>query len=78
MKQHGAAFEKASAEERKLDAIFVCTGGSSLLAGIAAAVKQVYPDTKVIGVEPHCNDLLSQATAAPPPLHACADRPPHV
>ncbi len=27
---------------------------------------QVYPDTKVIGVEPHCNDLLSQATAAPP------------
>ena len=45
MKQHGAAFEKASAEERKLDAIFVCTGGSSLLAGIAAAVKQVRPQS---------------------------------
>ena len=35
----------------ELDAIFVCCGGGSLLAGVAAYVKQVRPSVKVIGVE---------------------------
>ena len=34
-----------------LDAIFVCCGGGGMLAGIAAYVKRVRPDVKVIGVE---------------------------
>lgn len=34
-----------------LDAIFVCTGGGGMLAGIAAWVKQIRPSVKVIGVE---------------------------
>lgn len=35
-----------------LDAVFVPVGGGGLLAGIAAYVKYVWPDTRVIGVEP--------------------------
>lgn len=35
----------------RLDAIFVCCGGGGMLAGIAAYVKRVRPDVKVIGVE---------------------------
>ena len=34
-----------------IDAIFVCCGGGGMLAGIAAYVKRVRPDVKVIGVE---------------------------
>ena len=34
-----------------LDAIFVCCGGGGMLAGIAAYVKRVRPEVKVIGVE---------------------------
>jgi threonine dehydratase len=36
----------------KLDAIFVPVGGGGLLAGIAVYVKYLYPDVKIIGVEP--------------------------
>lgn len=35
-----------------IDAIFVPVGGGGLIAGVAAYVKALYPDTKVIGVEP--------------------------
>ena len=35
-----------------LDAIFVPVGGGGLISGVAAYVKQVRPDVKVIGVEP--------------------------
>lgn len=37
---------------RPPDAIFVPVGGGGLIAGVSAIVKSVYPDTKVIGVEP--------------------------
>ena len=36
---------------KNLDAIFVCVGGGGLLAGIAAFVKAIRPEVKVIGVE---------------------------
>lgn len=36
---------------RPLDVIFVCCGGGGMLAGIAAYVKRVRPNVKVIGVE---------------------------
>uniref|UniRef100_A0A7S0P4G0 Threonine dehydratase n=1 Tax=Calcidiscus leptoporus TaxID=127549 RepID=A0A7S0P4G0_9EUKA len=66
-RQHGRAVEDATggaANTHHLDAIFVCTGGSSLLAGIALAVKQVMPTTRVIGVEPADNNLLQQSLLA--------------
>ena len=34
-----------------LDVIFACVGGGGLLAGIAAYVKALRPEVKVIGVE---------------------------
>ncbi len=36
----------------KLDAVVVPLGGGGLLAGVAAAVKELRPDCRVIGVEP--------------------------
>jgi threonine dehydratase len=36
---------------RPLDTIFVCCGGGGMLAGIAAYVKRVRPNIKIIGVE---------------------------
>ena len=44
-----------------LDAIFLPVGGGSLLAGVAAAVKQLHPAVKVIGVEPESVDVLRQS-----------------
>ena len=35
-----------------IHAIFVPVGGGGLISGIAAYVKRLYPDTKIIGVEP--------------------------
>jgi len=61
-RQIGAAVEAAGGSiSDHLDAIFVCTGGSSLIAGIAASVKQIMPHTKVIGVEPENNNLLQRS-----------------
>jgi threonine dehydratase len=38
---------------KPLEAIFVAIGGGGLVAGIAACVKSLRPDIKIIGVEPH-------------------------
>jgi len=48
----------------EIDAIFVPVGGGGLIAGIAAYVKFVSPDTKVIGVEPDDADSLNHALKA--------------
>jgi threonine dehydratase len=37
---------------RPLDALFVPVGGGGLLAGVAAYVRYVWPETRIIGVEP--------------------------
>lgn len=38
--------------QHPLDALFVPVGGGGLLAGVAAYIKYVWPQTRVIGVEP--------------------------
>ncbi|MDR6180058.1 threonine dehydratase [Pseudomonas sp. SORGH_AS 211] len=48
----------------RLDAIFVPVGGGGLIAGIAAYVKYLRPEIKVIGVEPDDSNCLQQAMAA--------------
>ncbi|WP_285962528.1 threonine ammonia-lyase, biosynthetic [Pseudomonas tohonis] len=48
----------------RLDAIFVPVGGGSLIAGIAAYVKYLRPEVKVIGVEPDDSNCLQAAMAA--------------
>jgi len=47
-----------------IEAIFVCVGGGGLIAGIAAYVKFLRPEIKVIGVEPEDSDCLYQALKA--------------
>jgi len=47
-----------------LDAIFVPVGGGGLIAGIAAYVKYLRPEIKVIGVEPDDSNCLQAAMAA--------------
>lgn len=47
-----------------IHAIFVPVGGGGLVAGIAAYVKFVRPETKVIAVEPDDADCLNQALKA--------------
>ncbi|CAH9110011.1 unnamed protein product [Cuscuta epithymum] len=42
-----------------IDAIFVPVGGGGLIAGIAAYVKMVNPDVKIIGVEPYDANALA-------------------
>jgi threonine dehydratase len=44
-----------------LDAIFVPVGGGGLIAGVAAYVKSVKPDIKIIGVEPEDADAMARS-----------------
>jgi threonine dehydratase len=44
-----------------IEAIFCCVGGGGLIAGIAAYVKQVRPEIKVIGVEANDADAMAQS-----------------
>ncbi len=47
-----------------IDAIFVPVGGGGLIAGIAAYIKFVRPETRIIGVEPDDADCLNRALKA--------------
>jgi len=44
-----------------VDYIFVPIGGGGLIAGIAAFIKQLKPETKIIGVEPYDSDAMRQS-----------------
>ncbi|MEX2480637.1 MAG: threonine ammonia-lyase, biosynthetic [Gammaproteobacteria bacterium] len=50
--QGTVAMEILRQHNRPLDAIFVPVGGGGLIAGIAAYVKELAPEIRVIGVEP--------------------------
>ncbi|WP_027904286.1 MULTISPECIES: threonine ammonia-lyase, biosynthetic [unclassified Pseudomonas] len=62
--QGTVAMEILRQHQGPLHAIFVPVGGGGLIAGIAAYVKYLYPNTKVIGVEPDDSNCLQQALAA--------------
>jgi threonine dehydratase len=47
-----------------IEAVFVPVGGGGLIAGMAAYIKHVRPDIKVIGVEPSDAPTLERALAA--------------
>ena len=51
----------------EFDAVIVPIGGGGLIAGIANAVKQLRPDTEVIGVEPDGADSMHRSFAAGEP-----------
>ena len=48
----------------ELDAIFVPIGGGGLIAGIAAYVKALRPDVRIIGVEPDDSAAMRDSVAA--------------
>ena len=62
--QGTVAMEILSQQPGQLDAIFVPCGGGGLIAGIAAYVKYLRPDIRVIGVEPDDSNCLQAAMAA--------------
>ncbi|MBI3906668.1 MAG: threonine ammonia-lyase, biosynthetic [Pseudomonas fluorescens] len=62
--QGTVAMEILRQHPQPLDAIFVPVGGGGLIAGIAAYVKYLRPDIKVIGVEPDDSNCLQAAMAA--------------
>jgi threonine dehydratase len=47
-----------------IDAVFVPVGGGGLIAGVAAYIKHVRPEIRVIGVEPEDSPTLERAMAA--------------
>jgi len=52
----------------KVDAIFVPIGGGGLIAGIAVYVKALYPDVRIIGVEPDDSAAMQASLAAGKPV----------
>ncbi|KJU79398.1 threonine dehydratase [Ectopseudomonas oleovorans] len=62
--QGTVAMEVLRQHQGHIDAIFVPVGGGGLIAGIAAYVKYLRPEIKVIGVEPDDSNCLQQAMAA--------------
>ncbi len=50
------------------DAIFVPVGGGGLIAGISVYIKHLYPNTKIIGVEPLESASMHAALAAGEPV----------
>lgn len=62
--QGTVAMEILRQQPGKLNAVFVPVGGGGLVAGIAAYVKYLRPEVKVIGVEPDDSNCLQAAMAA--------------
>ncbi len=58
------ALEMLRQHTRPFDVIFVCVGGGGLIAGIAAVIKQVSPNTRIIGVEPEDAACMTEALKA--------------
>ncbi|MFV8819094.1 threonine ammonia-lyase, biosynthetic [Haliea sp. E17] len=50
--QGTVAMEIVRQLQKPLDAIFVPVGGGGLLAGVAAYIRYVWPETRIVGVEP--------------------------
>ncbi|MEP6701577.1 MAG: threonine ammonia-lyase, biosynthetic [Betaproteobacteria bacterium] len=47
-----------------IDAIYVAVGGGGVISGIAAYVKRVRPEVRIIGVEPVDSDAMTRSVAA--------------
>ena len=47
-----------------LDAIFVAIGGGGLVSGVAAYVKRVRPEVRIIGVQPEDSDAMARSIKA--------------
>jgi threonine dehydratase len=52
------------AHSRPIHAVFCCVGGGGLISGIAAYIKRLRPQTKIIGVEAVDADAMTRSLAA--------------
>ncbi len=59
--QGTVAMEILRQHSKKIDAVFVPIGGGGLAAGVAAYIKALKPEIKVIGVEPVDSDAMRQS-----------------
>ncbi|MBJ7900954.1 MAG: threonine ammonia-lyase, biosynthetic [Cyanobacteria bacterium RI_101] len=50
--------------QKPIEAIFAAIGGGGLMAGVAAYVKRLYPEIRLIGVEPYDADAMYQSLQA--------------
>ena len=55
------AMEILESHPEPIEAIFCCVGGGGLLAGVAAYVKSVRPEIKVIGVEAQDSEAMTES-----------------
>ncbi len=62
--QGTVAMEMMSQFSQPLHAVFIPVGGGGLIAGMAAYIKYLRPEIKVIGVEPEDSNCLQAAMAA--------------
>ena len=62
--QGTVAMEVLRQHEDPIEAIFIPVGGGGLIAGMAAYIKRVRPEIRVIGVEPEDTPTLQQALQA--------------
>ncbi len=51
-------------QSKPFDVIFVPVGGGGLIAGVAAVIKQVSPETRIVGVEPEDAACMTEALKA--------------
>ena len=58
------AMEILRQHQAPIDAIFVAVGGGGLIAGVAAYIKSVRPEIKVIGVQTHDSDAMLRSVKA--------------
>ncbi len=58
------AMEILRQQSQPIHAIFVPVGGGGLIAGIAAYIKRLYPEIRIIGVEPVDADAMSRSLQA--------------
>lgn len=49
---------------KPIDAVFCCVGGGGLISGVAAYIKRLRPETRIIGVEAKDADAMTQSLAA--------------
>lgn len=59
--QGTVAMEILRQHQGPLDAVFVAIGGGGLISGVAAYIKAVRPEVRVIGVQTHDSDAMLQS-----------------
>ncbi len=66
---HGTVGNEILQDVPDVDVVVVGVGGGGLIAGVAAAIKQVRPKVRIIGVEPEGAAAMTKSLAKGEPVH---------